>query len=206
MIIWILIMRLNHIINLYIYNIMENKFDLDYMTSNYKKHIFKIKDTTTGKIMTSVGECTYFSTLCDELGEGWYEFKTANNESNVKKIIYKKGKFIIDNMMRNKPVPNSYEVISHVAEDKYTEEELKKKEFQCKIHNILKNRCGYYSEYLHYKTPVTLNLKSINKTVNVEYFTPDWFGCNDIINYRTDHITMSSLSLDDLNLVFNKCL
>ena len=51
-----------------------------------------------------------------------------------------------------------------------------------------------------------IKLKSINRTIVAEYFTPDWFGTNDIINYQTDHVRMKDLSLEDLKLVENTLL
>ena len=172
-------------------------------------HVFTIKDTATGRTMTSIGRYTGGSITCEEKPKdlhAYYNFKTADNEAGVKEIEYKNGKYKITTMMRNKPIPKTFEVIDYTNQEKYTDEEKQKMELMADIHLTLKRRCGYFSEYVSYSPGRTLNLTSINRTIVAEYFTPDWFGENDIINYRTDHIRMSALSLEDLRLVKNTLL
>ena len=168
-------------------------------------HVFTIKDTATGRTMTSVGRYTGGNYSCgEEIPKdlhAYYSFKTANNEAGVKEIEYENGKYKIEAMMRNKPIPKTFEVVGYTSQEKYTEEEKQKMELMAEIHLTLKRRCGYFSEYLSYSPGRTLNLTSINRTIVAEYFTPDWFGENDIINYRTDHIRMKALSVEDLKLV-----
>ena len=167
-------------------------------------HVFTIKDTATGRTMTSIGRYTGGSLTCEEVPKdlhAYYNFKTADNEAGVKEIEYKNGKYKITAMMRNKPIPKTFEVIDYSNQEKYTDEEKEKMELMNEIHTSLKRRCGYFSEYMSYHPGKTLQLKSINRTIVAEYFTPDWFGTNDIINYQTDHVRMNALSVDDLKLV-----
>jgi len=170
-----------------------------------KKHIFTITDTLTGKSMTSVGEYDGGHSALDGSDVvAYYHFKTADNESGVKEIKYDNGKYAIETMMRNRPIPSSYKVTAYKQEEKYTEDEKECLKLRSKIHEYLKYRCGMGNDYLHYPNGVILGLKSINKTIVAEYFTCDWFGTDDIINYRTDKICMSELSKEDLELVFEK--
>lgn len=167
-------------------------------------HVFTIKDTTTGKTMTSIGRYAGGSYTTEEIPkdlQACYCFKTADNEAGVKEIEYRNGKYKIVAMMRNKPIPKTFEVISYTNQEKYTDEEKEKMALMNEIHTRLKGRCGYFGEYMRYSPGKTLELKSINRTVVAEYFTPDWFGTNDIINYQTDHVRMNTLSLEDLKLV-----
>lgn len=174
----------------------EGKYDLN--------HIFTITDTETGRTMTSVGFYDGGSNSPDGKSvTAYYRFKTADNESGVREIKYDNGKYKIEAMLRNRPIPRSYQVTGYKSEEKYTEEEKELMSIRYDIHRRLKNRCD---EYLHYSTPRVLKLKSIGKTVIAEYFTADWFGTDDIINYKTDHVRMSMLSKEDLMTVMNELL
>ena len=80
-------------------------------------------------------------------------------------------------------------------------EKERKEELMYEIHTKLKSRC---KEYMHFPKPIELDLKSIGKKINLEYFTVDWFGCNDILNYQTDRIKMKTLSIEDLEYILDK--
>ena len=171
-----------------------------------KKHIITIFDNATGRTMTSVGEYYTGSRATDgSCVTAYYRFKTADNESGIKVVKYENGNYTIELMMRNKPVPSNYTVIEYRTEEKYTPEEKECLALRQKIHEYLKYQCGMFNEYKHYNG-VPLEFKSIGKTIIVEYFTPDWFGIDDIINYQTDHVRMSSLDKNDLELVLRKLL
>lgn len=180
---------------------LENKNKMDYS----KKHVFTIKDSITGRVMISKGElCSWnFHADYSEVN-GTYLFKTKDNESGVKEITLKKGKYKIEAMMRNKPIPSTYEVIGHDVEEMFSEEEKRKNELMGQIHTKLKSRCGMFGEYVHFANPIELDLKSVNKKIKLEYFTADWFGTDDIMNYQTDHVRLKSLSNEDLEYVYSK--
>ena len=127
-------------------------------------------------------------------------FKTADNESGVKMVnVYSDGRWSIDSMMRNRPVPDCFEVIEVGVVERYTSEEKEKRDIMAKIHRKLSERCD---KYLHYNNPVNLDLESIGRSVDMEYFTKDCFGIDDIINYQTEHVCMSGLSVPDLEKVY----
>lgn len=175
------------------------------ITSSKKKVVTTVVDKNTGKEMKSCGSISGFISSGNH--DKWKInlcFKTAENDSQIKEVTIKNdGSYKINSMIRNRPIPSSYRLVSVDVIDRYTKEEERQIDLMNDIHEILNRRC---SEYVHFSTPILLSLPSINKTVYVEYFTKDWFGSNDIINYRTDYIRMSTLSIDDLISVKNMLL
>lgn len=173
-------------------------------SSGEKKHVFKVRNTITGQESEITGEFYHGHYSCDGGvfdGDVTYKFKgDGNNPFNIREITYDGTEYKITAMLRNRPIPEELLVLSHTIEEKYSEEEKRKRQLMFEIHTVLSRRL-FGDEYLSYREPITIRLESIGKTVSVQFFTKDWFGCDDIINYRTDHVRMSYLSEADLEKV-----
>jgi len=188
---------------------MEIKCNLNDLVSPENRPYIVVLDRCSGKRMKSYGEwCGYSGNGKGSEGEVTLVFKTAENESQVKEVTVccgeeyierLGGEWMIKSMMRNRLVPREYEVVEVGVVERYSSDEREKREVMLKIHESLSRRCG---EYVFYSKPVRIELGSIGKVVEMEYFTKDWFGIDDIINYRTDHVRMSSLSVSDLKKVY----
>lgn len=180
---------------------MEIKCNLNEMWSWDKRPYIVVVDRSNGRVMKSYGDicgsgCNGNGTECSVT----LVFKTADNESQVKMVkASTDGSWSIESMMRNRPVPVCFEVVEVGVVERYSSEEREKREIMGSIHKKLSSRCN---EYVHYDKPVSLDLESVGRTVDMEYFTKDWFGIDDIINYQTDHVCMSRLSLSDLKKVY----
>lgn len=188
---------------------MEIKCNLNELVSSENRPYIVVLDRCSGKRMKSYGQwCGYSMNGNGSEGEVNLVFKTADNESQVKMVTVRVGEryigchgseWVIESMMRNRDIPREYEVVEVGVVERYSSDEREKREVMLKIHRNLSGRCG---EYVFHSKPVRVELPSIGKVVEMEYFTKDWFGVDDIINYRTDHVRMSSLSVADLKKVY----
>lgn len=173
--------------------IKTNKKDC-YFTDNFK-HTFTIKNLETNKTATVEGSFLYGSYGGDSASIV-YKFKT--NNSGVREVLmmkYPNGdfKYKIEAMFRNKPIEKC-EVLEHIIEDRFTEQESEKHAIMYQLHERIKRISE--GEYIHFNKPFELELP--DKTINVEYITCDCLGSDDIINYRTDHIRFSKLNKEQL--------
>lgn len=125
-----------------------------------------------------------------------FSFKTKDNPSKIGSIIIDKGVTKIERMLYNKPIPNGIEIFDYKRVPLYSENEKKLIDKVNNFHLNLKRRC-YNSEYLKIG-PTPLYISKLNKTINVEYITLNWFSTDDIINYRSDHVKISDLTIEEI--------
>lgn len=132
----------------------------------------------------------------------YYSFKTVNNPSGIGEITIENGIPKVTRMMRNRAIPDNIEIIDYKNMPLHTDDE---KHFIVKMSNFhfyLKRICGYGVDYIHI-TPTPLYVSKYGKTINVEYLTTNFFDIDDFINYRTDKIRISDLTIEEINNLEN---
>lgn len=179
-------------------------------------HVFIIKDTNTGHEMKSIGRIIGWSIdgSSNVLKSGTFAFKTKDNESGVKQIDYDNNRYKITAMMRNKPVPKSYEVISYkaVGRPKPGLQEIPtgtidRKQYLSDIYTTAKRKCGGYSmfgggcDYYHV-TPHPMKMDD-GRIINVEWLQASYFDNSVLINWKSDRLKSTELSDNELKQLIN---
>lgn len=172
---------------------------LEELKNSENKHLFLIKTPYMTEPAWSEGTFdggSWSSTL--ESSKLYYHFKTKDNPSKVGEIVINKGIAKVERMLYNRPIPTGIEILDYKNVPLYTEEEKRKRETMADFHFKLKRKCGYAgAEYLKIN-PTPLYISKLGKSIDVEYLTPNWFDIKDFINYRTNCISLSDLTVEEI--------